>query len=123
MKGFRSYPFVLVVALVLILGAWAALAADEAVQPSAALEEVSQPTAGCDQVSAEGPTMVLNAEAGEPAPMAVIPQCDCTLPGTYIPPGELGIKCASPIGGPWVRCRDVVCYTSIYTPWINGVCR
>lgn len=86
------------------------------------MEETPQLVAECDQVSVEGPTMVMNAPEMEPVPMAPIPQCDCTVRGTPIPPGEIGILCASPIGGPLRRCQSVICYTSIYTPWINGVC-
>lgn len=80
----------------------------------------------CAQVSVAGEQQMMNVPLGMPEPdlaQIPIPQCNCTRPGTTVPPGQLGIKCASPIGGPIRTCRAVVCFTSITTPWINGVCQ
>ncbi len=72
-----------------------------------------------------GELMWVNLENGpsDPADRQVsCGRCNCTKSGTSVPPGQLGIKCASPIGGPPVSCRNVCCFTSTSTPWINGVC-
>ena len=90
----------------------------------AALPEAQAPCA--PSLSVDGPVTVMNSPFGIPEPQPAqipIPACDCTRPGTSIPPGQLGVRCASPIGGPIRHCQSVVCYTSIYTPWINGVCQ
>lgn len=73
----------------------------------------------------QGQAQVVNVPLGMPDPdpaQIAIPRCNCTRPGTPIPPGQLGIKCATPIGGPPKTCQAVVCLQNINTPWIDGVC-
>lgn len=117
----RSLSILAVVAVALWAGALFAADPPAGEESPPVLEQ-----AGCDLPSSDGPWMVMNSTASmeEPTPLQIqIPRCDCTLPGTPIPPGQLGIKCASPIGGPYVTCVDTPCYTRIDTPWINGVCQ
>jgi len=107
----------------------AVLAAVTCLALPAVAEEAPQ-TVSCDNVPAvpAGATLIVYSEDGanlygaEEVQISV-PECNCTLPGTAIPPGQLGLACASPIGGPPKHCRNVLCYTLISTPWINGVCR
>lgn len=124
MKRVFARSLWLLAALAVVVWAGALLAADRP-----AVEE-SSPTpadqAGCELLDSDAPMMLMNANAGveEPTPQQIaIPRCNCTLSGTPIPPGQLGIKCASPIGGPLVTCVNTPCYTRIDTPWINGVCQ
>jgi len=94
-----------------------------------AVADEAPQTLSCDNVPAvpAGETLIVYSQDGanlygaEEVQISV-PECNCTLPGTAIPPGQLGLACASPIGGPAKRCRNVLCYTLISTPWINGVC-
>lgn len=79
----------------------------------------------CEQISLDGPVQLVNVPLGMPQPdlaQIAIPRCNCTRPGTSIPPGQLGVKCASPIGGPLRTCQALVCLQNLATPWINGVC-
>jgi hypothetical protein len=105
-----------------------AVAAVVCVALPAAADEAPE-ALSCENVpalSADETVLVYGDEGGDlygaQEAQIAIPRCDCTLAGTTIPPGQLGIKCASPIGGPVVKCRNVTCYTLISTPWINGVC-
>lgn len=95
----------------------------------AAAEEAPIVAVSCAEVLAtpvEGTVLVYGDDAGLYDAQEVqiqVPRCDCTLPGTQIPPGQLGVACATPIGGPPRSCQNVTCYTKISTPWINGVCQ
>jgi hypothetical protein len=107
----------------------AALAAVVCLSLPAVADDAAPQAMRCDNLpapAADDVVMVFGNEGadlhGAQEVQISIPRCDCTLPGTSIPPGQLGVACASPIGGPLRKCRSVTCYTLISTPWINGVC-
>jgi len=105
---------------------FATVAAWGAAAPAPPLAAAGGPESPCNLVDSPAPYVTMNLPLGAPQPVPAqtqVPQCNCTLPGTAIPPGQLGVRCATPIGQPTLTCQNLTCFTSITTPWINGVCR
>ncbi len=137
----RNTSLSLVVVVCAAMAAWSFAASDSpeeslpvpveqpAQAPAAKAPEAAEVGGTCEQLPALGPgdeLTLMNSENGPADPQEAQIQCvrcNCTKPGTSIPPGQLGILCASPIGGSALKCRSHCCYTLISTPWINGVCR